>query len=172
MRHCEPYNCSHVPCRAYDMAAIKLRGMGKARTNFCKDRYKDEPFIQVPHCHCRCFCMYMPHSLLHTPPSECSASCVGAQANRHLDWKAFVLELRRWAAGPGVIASDAGADAAGNCGPATICRCVSSRKHCCKSHNTKPCMYIHGAWFVSQLSMQDDGHTPFGIPFRALFCVS
>jgi len=54
MRHCEPYNCSHVPCRAYDMAAIKLRGMGKARTNLCKDRYKDEPFMQVPHCHCRC----------------------------------------------------------------------------------------------------------------------
>ena len=33
--------------RAYDMAAIALKGMDKATTNFPKERYVHEPFLQV-----------------------------------------------------------------------------------------------------------------------------
>ena len=33
--------------RAYDMAAIVLHGIGKARTNFAKERYVNEPLMQV-----------------------------------------------------------------------------------------------------------------------------
>ena len=34
-------------CRAYDMAAIALKGMEKATTNFPKQRYLQEPFMLV-----------------------------------------------------------------------------------------------------------------------------
>lgn len=33
--------------RAYDMAAIQLKGVQKATTNFNKERYQDEPFMMV-----------------------------------------------------------------------------------------------------------------------------
>ena len=34
-------------CRAYDMAAIALKGLEKATTNFPKERYLQEPFMLV-----------------------------------------------------------------------------------------------------------------------------
>ena len=48
-----------VLCRAYDMAAIALKGMEKATTNFPKDRYLHEPFMQERAAPCRltlCMC--------------------------------------------------------------------------------------------------------------------
>jgi hypothetical protein len=34
-------------CRAYDMAAIKLKGYDRANTNFPKSQYHHEPFMIV-----------------------------------------------------------------------------------------------------------------------------
>jgi hypothetical protein len=36
-----------VPFRAYDMAAIKLKGYDRANTNFPKSQYHHEPFMVV-----------------------------------------------------------------------------------------------------------------------------
>lgn len=36
--------------RAYDMAALKLKGFDRATTNFAKEKYHREPFMLVRHC--------------------------------------------------------------------------------------------------------------------------
>jgi hypothetical protein len=50
MLHCsapQRYHQSSALCRAYDMAAIKLKGYDRANTNFPKSQYHHEPFMVV-----------------------------------------------------------------------------------------------------------------------------
>jgi hypothetical protein len=105
------------------MAALALKGMEKATTNFPKDRYLHEPFMQerappyqanlymcrttkmlgaiAPHPSSVCDAMMTPRGCLKSssvPPCMCLERLhLFAQANKHLDWESFVLNLRKWA---------------------------------------------------------------------------